>query len=113
MTLYYPLIDEKDPKCLYCDSTCFCDSRDTYSKIYKCNSCREYWIYYYNSYFSLNSVGFSCENFMISHFLLSKEFYSVRSYFPEIESTEIPVFKINFSDKQKLLQQIKMSLVFL
>lgn len=99
-------------KCLYCSSDLEIQYKNWQDSvgdtILKCNSCGEE-IRFYN-FLSVKVVLVSCKDlFIICDF---SDVYQVANASLTSKTVEIPIFDVNFSDKEKLYSKLKTYLTF-
>lgn len=107
-------INYNRPECLYCKSICESDSGGEAAMsmtTYDCKSCGDYFMII--SVSNTKELQFTCKEFCI--------FYTKGDSYFEIYNTNgtshedwvrIPMFDINFSDRERLYEKLKTYLIF-
>jgi len=132
--MMHKLMDQEDPKCLYCNGQCSV-SLEGYKapmgcsddrEILTCTLCKEVF-----TIFSIQSIegetiyygfSFSCQDITVFYEYKNKNFglfsQKTKSIVDEhgdmedISPTEVPIFEIDFSNKNKLHNKLKTYLLF-
>ena len=106
-------INYSDPKCLYCAADCSTNHGKLAMAIYTaydCTSCGEYFsTYLVGDAFELQ---FTCKEYCIIYLHGELIFNVDNTMIDADELTEIPIFDIDFSDKEKLYNKLKTYLIF-
>jgi len=112
----YELIDQDDPKCLYCNSECNVSSTQ-FNDAFKCNKCHEVLKIHYKININNSNPSkiyvytLSCKDLLIYIYQNNKAFFII-GYINEIDLMNIPYFQIDFSDKEKLYRKLKTYIIF-
>lgn len=108
------LIDEDDPKCLYCNGICKTTHDSDATLItdrYACLICGEVFEKSYTIGFEPGIFSFTCQDLYIIVFAKTAKF-AVSSIDKNNKINYIPYFDINFSNKNSLYQKLKTYLTF-
>jgi hypothetical protein len=101
------------PECLYCKSICEADTGGEAMMVmttYDCKLCGDYFTIVKVA--SDKELSFTCKEFCIFHYNDANEFEVDNTDGLTHDRIKIPVFDIDFSDRERLYEKLKTYLIF-
>jgi hypothetical protein len=111
----HKLMDENNPKCLYCNSNCDVSgwgSGMQWGNDFTCQQCGEVFQTEHSEDSPVGGFMFSCDKIKIYHDYANQKFGLIKIDPKSTAISWVPEFDINFADKEAFYQKIKTYLIF-